>query len=709
MKKIHSAPLSTTQHDVMPAPADVRLKSGRFSLTAAFSVAVIGAVDPRAATAVSRLLRRWEERTGLAFARAAHGGFAWADAAAARLVVTCRRAGERTPVLGEDESYQLSVRRSRVRLQAETGTGLLRGLATLEQWLRGDSRGWFLPVVEIADRPRFAWRGLLIDVCRHWQPLEAVKRQLDAMALVKLNVLHLHLTEDQGFRVESLRYPRLHQLGSDGLYYTQAQLGELVAYATERGIRVVPEFDVPGHVTSWLVGYPELGSAPGPYVIRRNWGVADPALDPTNEKVYEMLRGFLGEMARIFPDAYLHIGGDEVKSGQWKTNPRIQRFIREHGLKDNRGLQAYFNRRLETIVKEHGKQMVGWDEILHPNLPPSTVVQSWRGAAGLGQSAKLGFASILSNGYYIDLWWPAARHYAVDPVPEGSPLTADQQKLVLGGEATMWTEWTTPEKIDGCIWPRTAAIAERLWSPREVRDEGEMYRRLAAVSRRLEETGLRHEVNREVMLRRLAGDAAGPAELAALREIAAVFEPVKNYGRNLAQPDATQFLPLTGFTDLLRIESETARLFNADVQQFLFGAQAGAAALAGRIRRQLDIWGDSCAAIRWAQQRGQTRAAEFAPAALRLQRAVTVGLAALEQGARRKPAAAAWRTNALAILTAAAKPVSTAELALGRPLRLLVAAASLRQADRGAADWRQAVETAAKLEAPPAAPVYQDH
>src|SRR5581483_10958120 len=265
--------------------------------------------------------------------------------------------------------------------------------------------------------------------------------------VVKLNVLHLHLTDDQGFRVESRKFPRLQELGSDGHYYTQAQLRELVAYAAARGIRIVPEFDVPGHATSWVVGYPEFASAPGPYTVPHRFGVLDAVLDPTNEGVYALLDGFYGEMTEIFPDAYFHIGGDENNGKQWSANPKIQAFIAAHQLKDNAGLHAYFNTRLSRILAQHGKKLIGWDEILHPDLPTTSVVHSWRGAASLADAAHRGFPALLSNGYYLDHADPAAKHYAVDPLPADTKLTAAEQARVLGGEACMWAEWVTAETI----------------------------------------------------------------------------------------------------------------------------------------------------------------------------------------------------------------------------------------------------------------------
>ena len=203
--------------------------------------------------------------------------------------------------------------------------------------------------------------------------------------------------------MESRRYPELHRLGSDGLFYTQEQVKEIVAYAGERGIRVYPEFDIPGHTTSWFVSHPELASMPGPYAIEREWGIMDPALDPSKEEVYRFLDGFLGEMAALFPDPYLHIGGDEVNGKHWDASERLVAFKKEKGFEDNHELLGYFSQRLSKIVTGHGKRMIGWDEILLPSLPKDSVVHSWRGQESLGAAAKQGYQGILSNGYYIDL------------------------------------------------------------------------------------------------------------------------------------------------------------------------------------------------------------------------------------------------------------------------------------------------------------------
>ncbi|MFX4311563.1 family 20 glycosylhydrolase, partial [Enterobacter sp. 63] len=276
-----------------------------------------------------------------------------------------------------------------------------------------------IPWVTIEDAPRFPWRGLLLDSARHFIPLNDIKRQIDGMAAAKLNVLHWHLTDDQGWRFTSKRYPKLTQLASDGQFYTPEQMREIVRYAADRGIRVVPEIDMPGHASAIAVAYPELMSAPGPYEMERHWGVLKPVLDPTKEATYTFAEAMVSELAAIFPDPYLHIGGDEVDDSQWKQNTAIQKFMRDNKLTDSHALQAYFNRKLETILEKHHRQMVGWDEIFHPDLPKSILIQSWQGQDALGQVAEKGYKGILSTGFYLDQPQSTAYHYRNEIVPQG--------------------------------------------------------------------------------------------------------------------------------------------------------------------------------------------------------------------------------------------------------------------------------------------------
>ena len=263
------------QHNLMPVPTSAEFHDGKVPITDSLKVVAPQYTDGRLQAGIDRFLKRLQGRTGLTLGQGSSEG--------SIIEIRCSKAGETIPALDEDESYDLDISPSRVLLTASTVVGALRGLETILQLIGSSRDGYYFPAVKIKDQPRFRWRGLLIDIGRHYEPPEVLKRNLDAMAAVKLNVFHWHLTEDQGFRIESKKFPKLHQMGSDGLFYTQEQAKEIIEYARQRGIRVVPEFDIPGHSTSWLVGHPELGSAPGPYKIERQAGIFEPALDPTRE------------------------------------------------------------------------------------------------------------------------------------------------------------------------------------------------------------------------------------------------------------------------------------------------------------------------------------------------------------------------------------------------------------------------------------------
>jgi hexosaminidase len=547
--------------DLLPWPSRVELRTGRMPIDGGFYAVLIEYTEPRLEQAVKRLEERIAVRTGTILLPDRNR----ADRVRARLVVRCTGPGELVQNWRENESYRLTVEAERAILRASTPLGVLRGLETFLQLVRPDGEGFGVPAIDIVDIPRFPWRGLLIDACRHWMPPETIKRNLDGMAAVKLNVLHWHLSEDQGFRVESRLYPKLHELGSDGNYYTQEQIREIVDYARDRGIRVIPEFDMPGHTTAWFVGYPELASGPGPYEIGRTWGVMKPHMDAASKTTYTFLRRFIAEMVDLFPDAYWHIGGDEVPGDQWAENPRIQTFMVDQDLADKHALQAYFNQKLAKILARENRSIVGWDEILHPDLPPGIVIQSWRGMEGLVQAAREGRHAILSNGWYLDHIQPAARHYRVDPLSgPAAALNPQEQAFILGGEACMWSEFVSAETIDSRIWPRTGAIAERLWSAASVTDEEDLYRRLDTLSRDLEEVGLTHLTARRFMLRRLAGDL--PVE--PLEALSDVLEPVKGYQRP-ATGSYTSLTPLNRLVDATRPESLTARAFSQTVDRFL--------------------------------------------------------------------------------------------------------------------------------------------
>src|SRR3989441_1699293 len=557
--------MAQPQHELnlMPMPTSVQPGFGRLAVDQSFSVATTGYKDAMLERGIHRFVAELSRQTGMSLKRKL------ADSPSPTLLIHAVHGSERVQRLSEDESYELVISESGAKLTAPSPLGILHGLQTFLQLVETTANGFSVPVVTIEDRPRFAWRGLLVDVGRHFIPLDVLKRNLDGMAAVKMNVFHWHLSENQGFRIESKKFPKLHQLGSDGLYYTQDEVRELIAYARDRGIRVIPEFDMPGHSTSWFVGYPELASAAGPYQIERKWGVFDPAMDPTQERTYKFLDQFIGEMAALFPDQYFHIGGDEVNGKQWDANPKIQEFMHSHAIKKNEDLQAYFNKRVQEIVSKHGKTMVGWDEILRPELPKNIVIQSWRGQESLAAAAKQGYRGLLSNGYYVDLMWSAERHYSFDPLGgAGANLSPEESKRILGGEATMWAEYVSPENIDSRIWPRTAAIAERLWSPQEIKEVNWMYQRMEKVSRKLDWLGLTHISGYAPMLRRIAGSD----DISALRVLADMVEPVKDYNRSeLAAAEPTSADPLNRLVDAARPESLKARYFAAQVDQLLAG------------------------------------------------------------------------------------------------------------------------------------------
>jgi hexosaminidase len=656
---------SSQQLNIAPQPSSVQFGTVKLIIHQSFSVRIEGHHEVRLDRAVQRFMNNLSRQTGFPF------GYAQADSSKAVLVIRTDHASKPVQDIDEDESYTLEVTNSGATLSAPNPLGVLHGFETFLQLVEITPDGFAVPAVRIEDKSRFAWRGLMIDSCRHFIPLDVLKRNVDGMAAVKLNVLHLHLSENQGFRIESKVFPKLQGMGSDGNFYTQREVRELVNYARDRGIRVVPEFDMPGHSTAWFVGYPELASAPGPYSIERRWGVLDPTMDPTREGTYKFLDKFIGEMAAIFPDTYFHIGGDEVNGKQWDSNPKIQEFMRAHGLKTNHDLQQYFNVRVQKIVARRHKIMVGWDEILNPGLPKDIVIQSWRGQDSLAQAAKLGYRGILSHGYYVDLVWPAIQHYQADPMSgAASALSPEEQSRILGGEACMWSEYVSPENIDSRIWPRTIAIAERLWSPQQVQDADSMYRRMDFVSRRLEFLGLTHRSSYRAMLSRLSGTA----NVAPLRVLGDVIEPVKNYGREQLDtesgPVPTSATPLNHLVDAVAPESEAGRRFTATMNALVFGKFSDAVAEA-EIRAQLESWRDNHARLEPLIQ-NSFLLKEVEPLSLSLTSLGVAGLQALDYIDKGERAPDDWKAQQLAMIEQAKRPKANLQLAIVPAVQTLI-------------------------------------
>ena len=642
----------------MPMPVKVEPAAGRFVVDANFTVDIGASADARLASAARRFLARVARQTGIIFTPPP------APADIRRLRIECA-GGPAYPTLGEDESYTLDVSAAEVLLRAATVEGALHGMETFAQSIQPGPDGFQVAATHIEDHPRFPWRGLMLDACRHWMPVEVVKRNLDAMAAVKMNVFHWHLSEDQGFRVESRKYPRLHELGSNGDYYNQDQILDVVAYARDRGIRVIPEFDMPGHATAWFVGYPELASAPGPYTIGTGYGVFDAAMDPAKEETYAFLDGFIGEMAQLFPDPFFHIGGDEVSGRQWSQSATVQAFAKEHDLADARAIQAYFNQRLQKILEKYGKTMIGWDEILGPGLPTASVIQSWRGQKSLADAAVGGYRGILSWGYYLDHLRPAAYHYGVDPLSaETAQLTPEQAARILGGEACMWAELVDGETVDSRIWPRAAAIAERLWSPRELADTDSMYDRMEAVSRWLEWTGIEHRGGYEPMLARLAGNQpAGPVRVLA----DAVEARGLGQGRNASRVTTTT--PLNRLVDAARAESESVRALERAARRFLANP-TGATGDLGLLRRAFAEWAANDARFLPLAE-NNALLEEVKPLSKDLSALGAAGLRMLDCLAGGQPAPADWLARQNTDLARMQKPALEVLMAAARPVKLL--------------------------------------
>ncbi|MFY0688394.1 MAG: family 20 glycosylhydrolase [Cyclobacteriaceae bacterium] len=669
---------------LMPLPAELIIHDTPIDLSVGIAYSL---KDDRVSKAIKRLMKMHALSN---------------DPSGIKLSISYENATEQYPSIQSDESYEIEVGKS-IAITSRSEWGALHALETISQLIVNKE----LPSVSIQDQPRFPWRGILIDAGRHWMPKSVILETLDNMAAAKMNVLHWHLSEYQGFRVESKVFPKLHELGSLGDYYTQKDISEIIEYAADRAIRIVPEFDVPGHATSWFAGYPELASAPGPYMVDTvSIGIFKPIMDPTREEVYEFLDNFFGEMAELFPDQYMHIGGDEANMEHWEENPDIQQFIRDNELLDGHGLQAYFNRRIQKILTDQGKIMAGWDEIIHPELPKEGIlVQSWRSQHSLWAAAKKGNSAILSVGWYLDHKRSSAEHYAVEPfvIPGGvtveidttnwkqyelkitfnenemdgtlylfgtgdnlrgvidmlesktsfesaqltgnqlqfdipsqfgtvswslainesnitgeaslsivsldidghqvggnnmpgtyapnfekiEPLSVDQEQLVLGGEACMWTEMVDSITVSSRVWPRAAVIGERLWSSKEIaNDESDMYRRLIVFDKYLIQRGSQHyELINEL--------AASKTNLQRpFMTLVELLQEDRMFNRMMIYPNnvITRSTKLDRLVDMARSESIKAYQFGQLVSKW---KSTGNADFKNQLIDQLEYWIDT--------------------------------------------------------------------------------------------------------------------
>lgn len=684
---------------MMPLPTELELGDENFEIAIDFGFSIKGVNNEKITKGLDRFFVQLAEITQMPLQK--QEGI--------DLEINSTNATEKYPTIDDDESYTLKISNKEIVLSAATDTGVLYGLESLLQLAKIENGKWVFPELELKDNPRYPWRGLMIDVARHWIDKETILRNIDAMSAVKMNVLHLHLTEYQAFRIESKKFPKLHELGSQGNFYSQEDIKEIISYAAERSIRVIPEFDVPGHTTAWFVGHPELASAPGPYELDSIFGILDPVMDPTREEVYDFLDEFIGEMATLFPDEYLHIGGDEVKAKQWNESEPIQKFMKDNDIEDAHELQAYFNIRLQKILAKHGKQMMGWDEIIHPDLPKNGIaVQSWRNQKSLWEAVRGGNKAILSAGYYLDHKRPSSFHYGIDPtviqggvtievdstnwkawktkiyvqeneidgflyifgegtdnvrgimdmmggtsdfknvkvdgdnysfinetgfgkidvnlIKEGDslnglmslsiididlkgiqvggsnmendfilpkfekikPLTPAEEANILGGEACMWSEVVDNRNIDSRIWPRTAVIAEKLWSPKDLtKNEGDMYRRLMVIDKQLDDIGVQHNKSSEILINEMVPENY----IEPLRNLVNVLEEVKMYNRMaMYGGELSVNTPLNKIVDAAKPESFLVYKFNKDVDLFL---ETGDPLIKERLQDQLQIWSEN--------------------------------------------------------------------------------------------------------------------
>ncbi len=503
---------------IVPRPAHVTPQPGAFTLRAGTVI-----VTDRALRKVGELLADYLfPATGLrlAVATAAPAG---TPAISIRLDSTLARLG--------DEGYRLDVSRSRVAIRAYRAAGAFYGIETLRQLLppaifrQAEMAGvaWSVPGIAIEDLPRFAWRGVHLDVARHFMPKEFVKKLIDLAALHKLNRFHWHLTDDQGWRLEIKQYPRLTEVGAwrpqtiigrpdrdstkwrfdgqpHGGFYTQDDVREIVAYARARFVTIVPEIEMPGHSQAAIAAYPELGNRGDTLPVWMGWGVDENILNPGDATV-RFYQNVLTEVMALFPGRWIHIGGDEAPKTQWKASPLAQTRIRELGLKDEDELQSWFTHRMDEFLTAHGRTLVGWDEILQGGLAPNAVVMSWRGVDGGIAAAQAGHDVVMAPGSHtyfdhyqsadtvaeplaIGGYLPLDTVYAFEPVPPA--LTASEARHVLGAQGQLWTEYVPDAKrAEYMVFPRVCALAEVLWTPPEERDYGDFTRRLVTHLQRL--------------------------------------------------------------------------------------------------------------------------------------------------------------------------------------------------------------------------------
>jgi hexosaminidase len=539
-------------HSVIPAPREFELKTGRFVLSET-TVVVPGpgatasaerlAADLRAATGFKLPLEQIPNPTSAIRLELAPDPQRPAQPPASAAPQNAQTNPAAPAGLG-DEAYHLSISPTVVVIRAPTEKGLFYGGITLRQLLPPEACAqkpgppsavvqWSAPCVEIADGPRFVWRGLLLDVARHYMPPAFLKKMVDLAALHKFNVLQLHLTDDQGWRVQIRKYPKLTDLGSlrkesplkgdrnrgDGqpygpFFYTQAELRDLVAYAQARHVTILPEIEMPGHFLAALTAYPQYSCRGGPFQVRTRWGIEPDILCAGNESAIQFVQDILSEVLEMFPSPFIHIGGDEAPRDRWKTCPKCQARIRAEGLRGPAELQTYLNHRIEQFLAAKGRRLIGWDEILEGGLTPGAAVMSWRGIQGGIAAAQAGHDVVMSptSHCYLDYaqahgpsepeciggFIPLELVYAYEPLPPSLP--AARQRHILGTQGNIWTEFIwTPADVEYFAFPRAVALAEVAWSAPHQRNFNDFRHRLTTHLKRLDalEVNYRKETAKE--------------------------------------------------------------------------------------------------------------------------------------------------------------------------------------------------------------------
>jgi len=664
----------------MPMPAALQTLPTSIVIGRTMAVTWTGFRSPWLDAALERFRTRLERRTGMEIL------FGTADASV-KLTIHCHADDPQALTPDVRGDYRLEVGPDEIRIDAQGPVGVDYALSTLLQLARSGADGFSFSGATIADQPRYRWRGILIDAARHFISIDGLKRQIDMMELLKLNVLHVHLSDAEGFRLESKTLPLLHRRGGHRQYYTQAEMRDVIAYAAERAVRIVPEFDVPAHTGSWLLAYPEF--AAGDIGKHPENALAEEVMDPSNPALYRALDRFFGEIAALFPDSYVHIGGDEVNGKQWTESARISRFKKAHHLADNHALQAYFTRRIQKILAARGKRVIGWDEVLDDDLEKSILVQSWRSSTMTAKSVFQGYQTIVSAGSYLDTLLSADHLYAIDPAdvngfgidPEqwraikalpntdwlidemrldrSLPLTDSQKQLIIGGEAALWGETVTEEMLDIGLWPRAAAYAERLWTPSEKVDLADMRRRLVDIDRYLAMMGAQHYGAQRTMLARLA-----PQDPDALVTLTMAIEPAKYFVRWHAIHDAKAAPQIFNqVADAAFPESMLALRIDLLVDTVI--ATPGTETAAGRTLRSLfEIWRANDARIQDLPQ-AKGVLADAALMSQDLQGLASLGLAALDRiehgpgsGALEDPEATKQLLRQLAWQHASATPLA---------------------------------------------------